>query len=40
MNAHESSDNYKAFFETMTKEQLLAGAPTINRGKFVGGLRR
>jgi hypothetical protein len=40
MNKHESSDNYKAFFVTMTKEQLLAGPPVLCKGKFVHALGR
>merc|ERR1712058_69809 len=40
MHKHESSDNYKAFFKTMMDEEILAGPPTISKGKYWLALRR
>ena len=34
MEKHESSDNYKAFFKTLTEEELLAGRRSLAEGSI------
>lgn len=40
LDAHEGSDNYKAFFGSVMEEEMLVGMPQIVRGKAVAGFRR
>lgn len=40
VEAHESSDNYKTFFKTMTDEELLAVPPTITKAEYVHSFKR
>ncbi|KAK3643632.1 hypothetical protein LTR56_010142 [Elasticomyces elasticus] len=40
LDAHEQSDSYKKFFESVMAEELLAGVPQITRGTYACGFRR
>jgi quinol monooxygenase YgiN len=39
LGKHESSAEYKKFFQTMAEEQLIAGPPTIVKGRFLDAVR-
>ncbi|KAI6902552.1 hypothetical protein D0869_05534 [Hortaea werneckii] len=39
MDHHEASEHYKEFFQFM-EEDLIAGPPTMSKGKYVSSFRR
>lgn len=37
---HQTSENYKQFFGTITQEELLVGPPQLHTGKYISAFRR